>query len=418
MYDPSRSYEDNYREGPFPQWCFGRSQWEGSDHNECSGFPEVRYLGEPRFRFLGRPVHVPLGIPAGPLLGSRHVVAAWRAGVSVCTYKTVRSQLWPSHPHPNVLEIKAGDEPLVPSVPPPQVVASALLRSQVRDPAVRRSLSISNSFGVPSRSPGDWQLDVRAARRLLDPQSRGGSGAPSHESGSCEDWGHRLLVLSFQGSRGAAEGKFGFDDFVQDTICTQSLAAAEADVLELNLSCPNERGTPLFTDIKGTLKLLEALRKERPPAVKLIIKIGSLSLDQVSELVTHSKGMIDGISAINTISAQISDSAGGIVLGSGDQVGGICGHMINRESMAMLSRIAEARERAGIDKDSLGIVFVGGVTDVAGFLAAQAAGADHVQAATAFMWSFDLAAEVADALGVEFRRRVVPFVEDVPAGGN
>jgi dihydroorotate dehydrogenase (NAD+) catalytic subunit len=404
MYDPTRSYEDNYRHGPFIDWCFVRStDAVGHSGQQVTAFPEIRFLGEPRFSFLGHPVHLPLGVPAGPLLSSRHVLAAWRSGLSVCTYKTVRSRLWSSHPHPNVLGITPapGVLNLRSGSSMPEVFGRPLLKADVSAPEDREGLSISNSFGVPSWSVDEWQRDVAAATEAQVTLQQRHPGL-----------GRRVLVLSFQGSRPETTASAvmpnmaskGFDALLEDTLRTQSLAAALASILELNLSCPNEGGAPLYTDVASSLRLLEALKKERPSGVRLVVKMGSLPLDELCSFVTGSKGLVDGISAINTVASTIRGSDGGVVLGSGDRVGGVCGRLILEENLTMMARLVEARGRAGMGSEELALISVGGVHDVASFKAARAVGADHVQAATACMWSLDLAADVATELGVSFER--------------
>lgn len=395
MYDPGLSYEENYHRGPFPEWCFVRGPGADAGAKPVNGFPELRFLEPPRYFFFDEPIHLPLGVPAGPLLSAKHVRVAWRAGLSVCTYKTVRSQAWPSHPHPNVLGISAAAESLKPSAPLPNVVARSLSKDDVRDQAMRARLSVSNSFGVPSWEPERWQSDVCLA-------------AAEQKSMGAEHPGltHRVLVLSFQGSRtSVAPGSFAA--FVEDTLRAQDLAAQCAPLLELNLSCPNEEGAPLFTDLASSLHLLEALKRRRPQGVRLIVKMGSLPLEQTCLFVRDARGLIDGVSAINTVSARILDPQGQRALGSGSESGGVCGRLILAENLAMMRRLVEARERAGLGARELMLISVGGVFDVASFVAARAEGADHVQAATACMWSLDLAADVARHLGVPFERHLV-----------
>ena len=60
FYDPARSYQDNFDDGPFGLFA------------EPSTF---RQSGEPQHSFLGHPVYAPFGIPAGPLLNGNFVKA-------------------------------------------------------------------------------------------------------------------------------------------------------------------------------------------------------------------------------------------------------------------------------------------------------------------------------------------------------
>ena len=97
IYDPARSYEENFEHGPFGLFASG----EIFDQDE-----------PPAEQFSGFPVHLPFGIPAGPLLNSKFVNAALDAGFDLPVYKTVRTRRYASHPWPNVLPVQhEGDLP-------------------------------------------------------------------------------------------------------------------------------------------------------------------------------------------------------------------------------------------------------------------------------------------------------------------
>lgn len=77
-YDIGRSYEANYLEGPF-----------------LKEMPPARQIRE-KVKFLGFDVNSPLGIPAGPLLNSRWIIAYAELGFDLLVYKTVRTTEPPS----------------------------------------------------------------------------------------------------------------------------------------------------------------------------------------------------------------------------------------------------------------------------------------------------------------------------------
>src|SRR3989344_2295280 len=60
-----------------------------------------------KYSFLGFSVNLPFGIPAGPLLNSKFIEDAFDFGFPVATYKTVRSDIFPCHPFPNMLYVKS-----------------------------------------------------------------------------------------------------------------------------------------------------------------------------------------------------------------------------------------------------------------------------------------------------------------------
>src|SRR5437868_383633 len=88
FYDHKKSYEENYEKGPFG--AFAKPS-------------HITQSGEPKYDFLGQSLYSPFGIPSGPLVNSNFIKAAFSYGFDVCTYKTVRSGVFPSHGYPNVV---------------------------------------------------------------------------------------------------------------------------------------------------------------------------------------------------------------------------------------------------------------------------------------------------------------------------
>src|SRR3989344_1631563 len=94
FYDPNKTYEENYEQGPFGAFADGKMSRSNLD------------IREPKFDFLGFKVNSPFGIPAGPLLNSNFCKGAFEKGFDILVYKTVRSDIFPCHPFPNVLAVK------------------------------------------------------------------------------------------------------------------------------------------------------------------------------------------------------------------------------------------------------------------------------------------------------------------------
>ncbi len=113
FYDVSRSYEDNYEQGPFGAFAETLKDGNGAD---AAGTTSEGASEGALATFLGQPVNLPFGIPAGPLLNSRFTTAAFRMGFDLATYKTVRSRAWGCNPFPNVLAVhpKSADGSLTP----------------------------------------------------------------------------------------------------------------------------------------------------------------------------------------------------------------------------------------------------------------------------------------------------------------
>ena len=155
FYDVSRSYEDNYEQGPFGAFAEALKDGNGAD---AAGTTSEGASEGALATFLGQPVNLPFGIPAGPLLNSRFTTAAFHMGFDLATYKTVRSRAWGCNPFPNVLAVhpKSADGSLTPG-------SAELDEGVLADTNYEQPISISNSFGVPSQSPDVWQPDMRAA---------------------------------------------------------------------------------------------------------------------------------------------------------------------------------------------------------------------------------------------------------------
>lgn len=361
FYDVNRTYEENYAQGPFGLFA------------EALDRPAVDAPSKaPAERFLGFPVDLPFGIPAGPLLNERFTTAAFRMGFDLAVYKTVRTRAWGCNPFPNVLAVhpRSADGILTPGTP-------ELDEGVLADTDYRIPISISNSFGVPSRDPDVWQPDMRRAIEAAGPG--------------------QLLVPSFQGSR--VEG-MTTDDYVADHVaCARLVCEAGGGLMEMNTSCPNEGHNRLLChdpDLVGTIT--EAVKNEigdRPLIVKLAYIPGDEALERMVRA-TAARGSVQAFSTINTISARLVDAEGRQALpGAGRDRSGVCGAAIKPSGLDMVRRLAAIRERLGLD---FSIIGVGGVTEPRDYAEYRAAGADAVMSATGAMWNPTLARRIKEGL--------------------
>lgn len=349
FYDPMKTYEENYVEGPFNGFADG---------------VEVA-AGEPRFDFLGIKINYPLGIPAGPLLNSKYVGAAFRKGFDVPVYKTARANEFPCHPFPNVLSVNIDGDLTLEKAKQPLIA----------DTEYTEPLSITNSFGVPSRPPQIWQDDAKKAV--------GTAGAG------------QVMVMSFMGT--VREGQTS-EEFVEDFATAGELASKTgAKILEANLSCPNIGNEGLVCyNLDMTARVSEAIRA-RIGDLPLILKVGYYGDDsQIDELARIAKQYAQAISSINTIAAPVIDAEGKQALpGSPLRLkSGVCGHAIKWAGLTMAQKLVAARNKTGA---SFAVVGVGGVTVPADFKEYRDAGADMVMTATGAMWNPYLAKEIKEA---------------------
>jgi dihydroorotate dehydrogenase len=373
FYDPGKSYEENFEQGPF-----GLFAEAGDNKQEQKQIPYLPHrakapVGDPVFgnekqkdkqeshRFLGISVDAPFGVPAGPLLNGRFVKAALDWGFDIPVYKTVRTRRYACHAWPNVLAVKVDGDLHVG-------------RRLVAGHDYGGPLSITNSFGVPSYDPAFWQPDMADAARHARPG--------------------QMVVGSFQGTR--SEGGSVAEYIADFALAARLVKETGVHAMEVNLSCPNEgTGNLLCFDAARSRAVLEAIRQEIGD-VPLVIKMAYYEPgedDARLEAFLHEVGgLVDGIAAINTVSAEIVDEQGRQALpGEGRLRSGVCGEAIRWAGLEMTERLARLRERLGMRFE---IVGVGGVGDAAAFDAYRRAGADAVMSATAAMWNPRLAIEV------------------------
>ena len=342
FYDVNRTYEDNYLQGPFGAFAEVMKGDSAAGASAQSAQTTQSQSSDQAEEFLGFRVNLPFGIPAGPLLNERFTTAAFRMGFDLAVYKTVRSRAWGCNAFPNVLAVhpKNADGSLVPG-------SAELDEGVLADTRYELPISISNSFGVPSRDPDEWQPDMKKAIAAA------GDG--------------QLLVPSFQGSRVDGMDRKAY---IADHVTTPHLVG------EITEAVKNEIG-------------------DRPLIVKLAYIPNDTDLEtMVRETVGH--GTVQGFSTINTISARLVDANGNQALpGAGRDRSGVCGNAIRGAGLDMVGRLAAIREKLGLD---FAIVGVGGVIRPDDYKAYREAGANAVMSATGAMWDANLAREIKETL--------------------
>lgn len=346
FYDYKKSYEENYKKGPFGAFADGVR------------FPES---GEPTQEFLGYKLYLPFGIPAGPLLNSKFIKGALEKGFDLVTYKTVRSAYYKTHRWPNVMPVK---------------IEGDLTLDKAQDGVTVTDVSnqpktITNSFGVPSMDVAVWQEDVKRALTYV------GKG--------------QLLVLSFMGTVREQQTK---EALINDFAVASTLAKATGvKVLEINLSCPNvgNEGLVCF-DLDMTEKVLSAVRRAIG-TTPLIVKVGHYtSDDDLARLAEIVDTYAQAVATVNTIQAKVTDEKGAQALpGKGRIRSGIAGSAIKWAGIDMVKRLKKLREKFDLTYEILGM---GGVITPLDYLEYRKAGADVVQSATGAMWNPYLAQEI------------------------
>lgn len=346
FYDPTKSYEENYEKGPFGEFA----------NNKV-----YEQIGDPTYDYFGYKVYLPFGIPAGPLLNSNFVKGAFDAGFDIAVYKTVRSDFYPCHPFPNVLSVNVDGD----------LTIDKMNQKLIADNNYHEPLSITNSFGVPSRKAEVWQEDVKKA---------------------IEYAGHgQVMVLSFMGTVKENQTQ---EEFIEDYAIAAKLSMETGvKILETNLSCPNIGNEGLVCyNLDVTRRVCQAIRNVIGNT-PLILKIGYYKDDsQLEELARIAHEFADGVSAINTLQAEIVDKNGGQALPGKNRVkSGVCGATIKWAGLEMVRKLKKIRDE---NSYRFKIEGVGGITVTDDFFEYMSAGADSVMSATGAMWNPLLAQEL------------------------
>jgi len=330
LYDIQKTYLENAEKGPF---------FSGK-------IPSRPIKKTKRFQLFGFELNSPLGVPAGPLLNSRWVALAAKLGFDVPTYKTIRSFAHPGHPLPNVIPVK--------------LVSShhAVLSEHAQDLS---SFTITNSFGMPSRSPEFLMEDIERANRSL---SQG-----------------QVMIVSVVGTP-HRKGTF-VDDFV---LAARLAKEAGAKIIEANFSCPNvgKSEGSLYTSPESVYEYAKRISDAIQPT-PFIIKVGAFSSrGQMKEVFSAAaRGGVQGICGLNAVSMEVTDDQGRAALGEDRKTSGVCGGGIRSQALHFIRDAAKT-----IHDEKLGLVLLGcgGITLPEHFDEFLQAGAQIAMAATGMMW--------------------------------
>ena len=321
---------------------------------------------KPKYSFLGFPINLLFGIPAGPLLNSKFIKAAFDFGFDVVHYKTQRSVPFPCNMYPNVLFVDINGNLTVKKANKPQIGK----KNSAKNP---NKYSITNSFGNPSRGPEMWQADMKKALAFA---KKG-----------------QLLVASVVGT---IQKGFSEEDYYNDFAKTAQLAnETGVKAIEVNLSCPNVANEGVLCYSPNAVEAICRKTKDKIGDTKLLAKIGYFTKEQsplLEKIIKKISPFIDGIGAINTISAPIVDKNGNQALPGPNRLkSGVCGAGIRWAGIDMVKRLAILKEK--LNKNFV-IIGVGGVMTARDYLEYRKAGADLVQSATGAMWNPYLAHEI------------------------
>ncbi|HEY4002826.1 MAG TPA: hypothetical protein VGO93_28395 [Candidatus Xenobia bacterium] len=294
-YHVRQTYQENYERADLQPEAFPRPA-----HRPCE------------LDLFGLPLASRLGIFSGPLLNTDWLLQYAGLGWDVLVYKTVRSGFKAAHPLPNCALITETEPLALQSTRRPAFLTGSILWEKAQPP----QLSMTNSFGMPSKTPAEWMPDIKKARAGL------GQG--------------QIVLVSVVG------------ESVEDYVSTARMAkAAGAHGVELNLSCPNVCGREgsLFLDAEGSGELCRAVGQalEETP---LVVKIGYVEDGaHLDRLLTQVCPFVQAVSGINTVPMDVLTPAGEPILGPDRQRAGICGDIIRDCGLHFARRVADWREK-------------------------------------------------------------------------
>jgi dihydroorotate dehydrogenase (NAD+) catalytic subunit len=320
LYDIHKTYAENAAEGPF---------FDGAIPN--------RLKSEKMSDFLGFSVRSLLGVPAGPLLNSNWIKLAAKLGFDILTYKTIRSEAHPGHQLPNIAYVDAHGK-------------------QSSMPKELSQLTITNSFGMPSKSPDFLLQDIARA-------------------GGCLAQG-QVMIVSIVGT--ARRGISFVDDFIR----AASLAReAGSKIIEANFSCPNvEKAQGILYQSPETVHEYARLIAKAIHPIPLILKVGAFESEKQmkSVLLAAARGGARAICGINTVSMEIQPP-----LDANRKTSGVCGRAIRKTA---LSFIRDAAQIIRENKLDLSLMGCGGILLPEHFNEFFNAGANIAMSATGMMW--------------------------------
>jgi len=336
-------------------WDF-RQSYENNTNAPVPEPPHVPPLSNVITTILDHPVSGVVGAAASVLTSTAQLVRyLLNVGNDIVVYKTVRSRAYKPHPKPNAFACD-DTRPLTPNdQQTPYHVTSV-------DDAPQPYKALINRYGMPSSTPEQWTIDFQAAARNVKPG--------------------QLLILSVTGTATQDDPPNVLIDDFEKVVALGRDAGAE--VIELNLSCPNCSGREgeVFKDVDTTIAICRAAQQAARGA-KLLIKIGYMPKGQLLKFVRATIQYVDGYSAINSFPVEAHQDGQTALVNAFGQPGlkaGLTGSPILPCGLATVSALHEFREQEGT---AFCILASGGVTEPNDVLTYLEAGADAVMLATA-----------------------------------
>jgi dihydroorotate dehydrogenase len=227
------------------------------------------------------------------------------------------------------------------------------------------------SFGMPSQPPEVWRREIAETRGHLPP--------------------HKLLSVSVVGT---VQPGWSLERLAEDyATCAHDAVGHGADVIEINLSCPNVSTCDgqLYQQPRDAAVIARQVR-QAIGNTPLAAKVGYFAEgEECDRLLDALAGDVTAMAATNCIAAKVVDGAGRTFFEG--QPRGIAGRLILDACVRQTEMIAEGILRQGL---ALRVIGVGGIFTAGDVRRYLSAGAEAVQLATAAM--------IDPEVGLEIRR--------------
>ncbi len=346
LYDVTKTFKENIKEGPF---------FNGEIPERIMP-PKILWSD-----ILGYQVATPIGVAACSVMTSKGIALLSKLGFDILTYKSVRTKAVAPYDMPNITYVTSIkqlqqhdiDQQICAVHHPPYSIAD---------------LTLANSFGNACLEPHWMQQDIQKARNSI---SEG-----------------QILMVSVYGN-----GKNMQEIAADFARAAQMVVDAGAQVVEVNVSCPNiiddERNTYYDADLTQTV--VEEVVKtvgRIPVTVKLSTFPSKSSLRQT--MLAIARAGAQGICGINTVSMRVIDESGHPVFGDKRAMCGVSGYAIRNLALQFVKDVHDIDEELDLDLTILG---TGGVMEAHHFREFLQVGADVAMSATGTMWNPYLAHE-------------------------
>ncbi len=303
IYNTTLSYDENAFKGPFfkgtiPERIIPpRDQWT---------------------QIFGQDVIAPLGVFSCPFVtNARSMKLASDLGYDLITWKSIRSKPTSAHPFPHVTYVQMENAHARVSGPPTSA----------------ESLALATSIGIASYDFEDTMQQMEKGRAAM----RDG----------------QLFISSIYGV-GETQQKM-IDDFVYLALRVKE---AGAQVIEANLSCPNIQ--KIFYEDTQLVYELSAALVAALNGTPLTLKMGLFSSKKIMRetLIAAARAGAQGITAINSVSTKILDTAGNSYFGTRIKAGVSGAPILSRA----VDFVREAKKIITTEQLDLTILGGGGIT--------------------------------------------------------